>query len=86
MAGILHSFEPDHVTAVSALASERAVTQEKVSVKTVLQASQWAIGHSVTILLFGGIALAFKSSLSLFIKDISFCCLLYTSPSPRDRG
>ncbi|MCH2229512.1 MAG: hypothetical protein MK105_04140 [Crocinitomicaceae bacterium] len=72
MAGVLHSFEPDHVTAVSVLASEKAITQEKTSFKTVIQASQWALGHSVTLLLFGGIALLFKSSTKLFINDISF--------------
>ena len=72
LAGVLHSFEPDHVTAVSVLAAEKAVTKEKTSFYTVLKASQWAMGHSVTLLLFGGIALLFKSSLQLVIHDISW--------------
>lgn len=41
MAGVLHSFEPDHITAVSVLASEKAIKKERASLKTVLQASQW---------------------------------------------
>ena len=72
MAGILHSFEPDHVTAVSVLATENAINKKKVSFKTVFKASQWAYGHSVTLLLFGGMALLFKSMATFVIKDISF--------------
>lgn len=72
MAGILHSFEPDHVTAVSVLATENAINKEKVSLKTVFKASQWAFGHSVTLLLFGGTALFFKNMATLVIDDISF--------------
>ncbi|MCH2225305.1 MAG: hypothetical protein MK066_11110 [Crocinitomicaceae bacterium] len=80
MAGVLHSFEPDHVTAVSVLASEKAITQEKTTFKTVIQASQWALGHSATLLLFGGIALLFKSSAELFINDISFWAEIAVGP------
>ena len=72
MAGILHSFEPDHVTAVSVLATENAINKKKVNFLTALKASQWAFGHSATLLLFGGIALFFKSIASLVIDDISF--------------
>jgi cytochrome c biogenesis protein CcdA len=71
MAGILHSFEPDHVTAVSVLATENAVTGKKVGFKSVFKASQWALGHSVTLLLFGGVALLFKGVASLVIEDVS---------------
>lgn len=72
MAGILHSFEPDHVTAVSVLATENAINKTKVNFKTVFKASQWAFGHSLTLLLFGGVALFFKSMTSLVVSDISF--------------
>lgn len=72
MAGILHSFEPDHVTAVSVLATENAINKKKVDFKTVFKASQWAFGHSVTLLLFGGVALFFKSMATLFVHNISF--------------
>ena len=71
MAGVLHSFEPDHVTAISVLATENAIRKEKTSFKMVIKASQWALGHSVTLLLFGIVALIFRSSIALFIHDIS---------------
>jgi len=80
MAGVLHSFEPDHVTAISVLATENAISQKKVTFKTMFKASQWAMGHSVTLLLFGGIALLFKSSAELFVEDISFWAELAVGP------
>lgn len=80
MAGVLHSFEPDHVTAISVLATENAISKKKVTFKTMFKASQWAMGHSVTLLLFGGIALLFKSSAELFVEDISFWAELAVGP------
>jgi cytochrome c biogenesis protein CcdA len=71
VAGILHSFEPDHMTAVSVLASEQAVKRKRLSWSVVFRASQWALGHSVTLLIFGVIALIFKESLQLYVKNIS---------------
>ncbi len=71
IAGVLHSFEPDHVTAVSVLASEQAVKKRKISWGVIFRASQWALGHSVTLLIFGIIALIFKASLQHYVKDIS---------------
>ncbi|BDD02585.1 hypothetical protein [Aureibacter tunicatorum] len=80
MAGILHSFEPDHVTAVSVLATEKAITKEKVGFGTVFKASQWALGHSVTLLLFGAIALAFRSVAEVFVHNISHWAELSVGP------
>ncbi len=80
IAGILHSFEPDHISAVSVLAAENAIKKKKVTLKTVFTASQWAFGHSVTLLLFGGIALLFRSVLLSFIEDISFFAELAVGP------
>lgn len=80
MAGILHSFEPDHVTAISVLATENAITKERTSFRTVLKASQWAFGHSATLLLFGGIALIFKSSMEHFVGSISFWAEMTVGP------
>ncbi|TPN87035.1 hypothetical protein [Aquimarina algicola] len=80
MAGILHSFEPDHVTAVSVLATENAINKKKVSFKSVFKASQWAFGHSVTLLLFGGVALLFKSVATLAVHNISFYAELAVGP------
>ncbi|BDS11198.1 HoxN/HupN/NixA family nickel/cobalt transporter [Aureispira anguillae] len=80
MAGVLHSFEPDHITAVSVLASEKAIKKERASLKTVLQASQWAFGHSVTLLLFGGVALIFRSTMVNFVENISYIAELMVGP------
>lgn len=71
LAGILHSFEPDHITAVSVLASEQAIRKKKISWGVIFRASQWALGHSVTLLIFGGIALVFKASLHQYVTHIS---------------
>ena len=80
MAGVLHSFEPDHVTAISVLATENAIRKEKTSFKMVIKASQWALGHSVTLLLFGIVALIFRSSIALFIHDISYWAEVSVGP------
>ncbi|MEM6720893.1 MAG: hypothetical protein AAF611_16300 [Bacteroidota bacterium] len=80
IAGILHSFEPDHISAVSVLAAENAINKKKVTFKTVFTASQWALGHSVTLLLFGGFALIFKTALSAFVNDISYWAELSVGP------
>lgn len=80
MAGILHSFEPDHVTAISVLATENAITKEKTSFRTALTASKWAFGHSATLLLFGGVALIFKSSMTLFVGNISYWAEIAVGP------
>lgn len=59
MAGVLHAFEPDHVTAVTVMASEKANMRQNLY-KAVWRAIQWSLGHSATLLLFTGIALAFR--------------------------
>lgn len=62
--GIQHSFEPDHMAAVSVLASERK--DNKIGLAKLLwRSSQWAMGHSVTLLLFSAFALLLKSALPL---------------------
>jgi hypothetical protein len=62
--GIQHSFEPDHMAAVSVLASERK--DNKIGLTKLLwRSSQWAMGHSLTLLLFSAFALLLKSSLPL---------------------
>ena len=80
LAGVLHSFEPDHVTAVSVLAAERVAMKEKTSFGMVIRASQWALGHSVTLLLFGGLALFFKASLQLIVVDIAWWAEISLGP------
>jgi nickel/cobalt exporter len=80
LAGILHSFEPDHVTAVSVLAADNAIKRKKASFSVIFRASQWAMGHSVTLLLFGIIALLFKSSVQVIVEDISYWAELAVGP------
>ncbi len=80
IAGVLHSFEPDHMSAVSVLAAENAIQKKRVSFKTVFTASQWALGHSVTLLMFGGIALVFRAALLTFVESISFWAELSIGP------
>lgn len=80
LAGVLHSFEPDHVTAVSVLAADNAIKKRKTSFATILRASQWALGHSATLLLFGIVALFFKSSVQLIVEDISYWAELVVGP------
>ena len=80
LAGVLHSFEPDHVTAVSVLAADNAIKKRKTSFATIISASQWALGHSATLLLFGMIALLFKSSVQTVVEDISFWAELAVGP------
>lgn len=65
--GIQHSFEPDHMAAVSVLASEK--TNNKIKMHTLIwRSSQWALGHSVTLILFSCFALLLKSALPIYIS------------------
>lgn len=80
LAGVLHSFEPDHVTAVSVLAADNAIKKRRTSFYAIFRASQWALGHSVTLLLFGMIALIFKSTLQTVVEDISYWAELAVGP------
>jgi len=65
--GIQHSFEPDHMAAVSVLASEK--TNSKLNVRALIwRSSQWALGYSATLILFSCIALLLKSALPLAIS------------------
>ncbi|GAB3529054.1 hydantoin utilization protein A [Pontibacter brevis] len=80
LAGVLHSFEPDHVTAVSVLAADNAIKKRKTSFSVIFRASQWAMGHSVTLLLFGMIALLFKSTVQTVVEDISYWAELAVGP------
>lgn len=63
--GIQHSFEPDHVAAVSVLATED--NKKHRLRKLMWRSSQWALGHSLTLVLFGIFILVLKSALSAHI-------------------
>ena len=78
--GFLHAFEPDHVSAVSVLATETAIAQKKVTLYMVFRSSQWALGHAVTLLLFGSMALVFRNALAFMIYDLSAWVELLIGP------
>lgn len=65
--GIQHSFEPDHMAAVSVLASDRANNKLRTA-RLIWRSSQWALGHSVSLILFSIFALLLKSALPLNIS------------------
>ena len=64
--GIQHSFEPDHVAAVSVLATEKNKQSNHIW-RLVWRSSQWALGHSLTLISFGVLVLILKSTLSLHV-------------------
>lgn len=51
--GVLHSFAPDHLAAVSAFVSRRPSWRRAASL-----GARWGIGHALTILLLGGVLVA----------------------------
>ena len=74
--GVQHSFEPDHMAAVSVLATEenkarRGPVQQGPSLrwKLIWRSSHWALGHSFTLILFAVMVLLLKSTMSLHIAD-----------------
>jgi nickel/cobalt exporter len=64
--GLQHSFEPDHVAAVSVLATEKHRGPRHVW-RLLWRSSQWALGHSLTLVCFGVLVLILKSTLSLHV-------------------
>jgi sulfite exporter TauE/SafE len=56
--GIRHATEADHLVAVAALA-----TRQHSFAQSMRQGVAWGIGHSVTLLLFGGLVLALGASI-----------------------
>lgn len=66
--GVQHSFEPDHMAAVSVLASEdtRSPAQRW---KLIWRSSHWALGHSFTLILFAVLVLLLKSTITLDVSE-----------------
>src|SRR5208283_3215625 len=56
--GIEHSFEPDHIAAVSTI-----VTQRRSIVKSLLAGSFWGLGHTAVLLLVGVLVIMLKVEL-----------------------
>ena len=66
--GVQHSFEPDHIAAVSVLASDENQTPTQ-RWKLIWRSSHWALGHSFTLILFASLVLILKSNISLEVSD-----------------
>ena len=64
--GLQHSFEPDHVAAVSVLATEKGRGRRGLW-RLLWRSSQWAVGHSLTLVSFGVLVLILKSTFSLHV-------------------
>lgn len=62
--GIQHSFEPDHMAAVSVLASDKSGNTIRLP-QLIWRSSQWALGHSASLILFSCMALLLKSGLPM---------------------
>nr|WP_295928806.1 hypothetical protein [uncultured Dyadobacter sp.] len=62
--GVQHSFEPDHMAAVSVLATDDSKSPAQ-RWKLIWRSSHWALGHSLTLILFAVLVLLLKSTLSL---------------------
>lgn len=72
--GVQHSFEPDHMAAVSVLASEKEKSGQawpgrRHLWRVIWRSSHWALGHSFTLILFACFILLLKSALSLNIAE-----------------
>ena len=69
MLGMQHSFEPDHVAAVSVLSVGK---DRKEKLRQVMwKSSQWALGHSITLILLSMGALLLKSVLPTNISAVA---------------
>ena len=65
--GFQHTFEPDHLAAVSVLATSRRSVRQDLG-RILWRSSQWALGHGLTLMLLSVAALAFKSSLPIALS------------------
>jgi len=66
--GVQHSFEPDHMAAVSVLASEETKSTSQ-RWKLIWRSSHWALGHSFTLILFAALVLLLKSTVTLDVSE-----------------
>ena len=72
--GIHHSFEPDHMAAVSVLATEQKQGAGRLW-RIIWRSSHWALGHSFTLIIFACLILLLKSSLSLQVATQVELCI-----------
>ena len=67
--GFQHTFEPDHLAAVSVLATSRRSLRADFW-RILFRSSQWALGHGLSLMLLSVAALAFKSSLPTALSGL----------------
>ncbi|MCF2487544.1 cytochrome c biogenesis protein CcdA [Dyadobacter sp. CY347] len=65
--GIQHSFEPDHMAAVSVLAIDEKQGPAR-RWKLIWRSMHWALGHSLSLVLFAILVLLLKSQISLEVS------------------
>lgn len=71
--GIHHSFEPDHMAAVSVLATEQKQGTGRIW-RIIWRSSHWALGHSFTLIVFASLILLLKSKVSLQVAaQVELC-------------
>lgn len=67
--GFQHTFEPDHMAAVSVLATSRRSLRADF-LPILWRSSQWALGHGLSLMFLSVAALAFKSSLPTALSGL----------------
>jgi cytochrome c biogenesis protein CcdA len=72
--GVQHSFEPDHVAAVSVLATEKNKNQTHLW-RLIWRSSHWALGHSFTLIVFAILILLLKATIPLDIAGYVELCI-----------
>lgn len=67
--GFQHTFEPDHLAAVSVLATSRRSLRADFW-RILWRSSQWALGHGLSLMVLSVAALVFKSSLPAALSGL----------------
>jgi cytochrome c biogenesis protein CcdA len=67
--GFQHTFEPDHLAAVSVLATSRRSLRADFW-RILWRSSQWALGHGLSLMVLSVAALVFKSSLPTALSGL----------------
>ncbi|MBK7864396.1 MAG: hypothetical protein IPJ65_38500 [Archangiaceae bacterium] len=68
--GLRHAFEPDHLAAVSTLASEQKSWRSSLAIGL-----SWGLGHALTLLLFGGALSLFEVQLGARTSSLLELCV-----------
>ena len=63
--GVRHASEPDHLVAVSTLVADEANAR-----KAAILGAVWGVGHSLSLLIVGGILLVCRIQLSDHVADM----------------